>query len=61
MIRNSCDANDGLLVESFSSLSDADMLQLQEAVRTVLRIVNKMEDRPLQDLNEKGHHPHQEK
>ena len=56
MIRNSCDANDGLLVESFSSLSDEDMLKLQEAVRTVLRIVNKMEARPLQDLNEKGHH-----
>lgn len=54
MIRSSCDANDGLLVERFSSLSDEDMLRLQEAVRTVLQIVNKMEDRPLQDLSEKG-------
>lgn len=61
MIRNSCDANDGLLVESFSSLSDEDMLTLQEAVRTVLRIVNKIEDRPLQDLNEKGRRRPQEK
>ncbi len=53
IIRSTCDANDGLLVESFASLSDEDMLQLQEAVRAVLRIVNKMEDRPLQDLTAK--------
>ncbi|MDD3193228.1 MAG: MarR family transcriptional regulator [Oscillospiraceae bacterium] len=52
-IRSSCDANDGLLVKSFASLSDEDMLQLQEAAQTITQIVNKMEDRPLQDLSVK--------
>ena len=52
-IRSSCDANDGLLVKSFASLSDEDMLQLQKAACTITQIINKMEDRPLQDLTAK--------
>ncbi|MGN0625631.1 MAG: MarR family winged helix-turn-helix transcriptional regulator [Oscillospiraceae bacterium] len=52
-IRSSCDANDGLLVKNFASFSDEEMLQLEKAARTIIQIVNKMEDRPLQDLDAK--------
>jgi len=52
-IRSSCDTNDGLLVKNFASFSDEEMLQLEKAARTIIQIVNKMEDRPLQDLDAK--------
>ncbi len=52
-LRASFDTNDGLLVKWFQGLSDSDMICLQEAANRIIEIINRMEDRPVQEAAEK--------
>ena len=45
IMRQHSNANDGILAESFRSLSDEDMNRLQTAARQIHEILGKMEDR----------------
>ena len=45
IMRQHSNANDGILAESFRSLSDEDMNRLQKAARQIHEILGKMEDR----------------
>lgn len=49
ILRKHSDANDGILVKSFDSLSDEDMKTLQQAARTIQTVLGKMEDRVTPD------------